>query len=461
MKSIIILPFLLLLLSMQFACNNDDSNDQTDEGDINESNYTQYGTPFTNIPDNQDVVMYEVNLLAFSEDGNLQGVTNRLDELQSLGVNVLWLMPIYPDGEINSVNSPYAVKNYKAVGEEYGTLEDLRTLTTEAHSRGMAVIVDWVANHTSWDNEWISNTSWYTQNSEGEIIHPEGTNWQDVADLNYDNQEMRLAMIDAMKFWLLEANIDGFRQDHADGVPYGFWSQAINSLEEIPEREFIFLAEGTRTNHFTAGFDLMYSWDFYYRLKDIYNGQPANILYSTSVAEYETVPEGKERLRYTTNHDETAWEGTPMEFFNGEQGALAASVAAIYMNGAPLFYTGQEVGTEENVPFFSNSPIDWNNNPEMFNEYVEIMDVYVNSEVARKGENTDYSTNDVIAFTKNHEGSELLVLINSRNSETTFNIPPALQNSNYTNAITNEDVSITVGNSINLNSYEYLILEKS
>ena len=152
--------------------------------------YTQYGTPFSNIPNTEDLVMYEVNLLAFSEEGNLEGVIARLDEIKALGVNVIWLMPVHPIGEINSVNSPYSVKNYTAIHPQLGTLADLRQLIEEAHQLNMAVILDWVANHTAWDHPWITNTSWYTQNVNGEIIHPAGTNWEDVADLNFDNPEM-------------------------------------------------------------------------------------------------------------------------------------------------------------------------------------------------------------------------------------------------------------------------------
>ena len=197
------------------------------------SKYTQYGTPFGQVPAPEDVIMYEVNLRAFSPGGDLQGVIDRLDNIRDLGVNVIWLMPIYPVGELNSVNSPYCVKNHKEVSPEYGTLNDLRKLTDEAHARGMAVIMDWVANHTAWDNPWIENKDWYTQNASGDIISPPGTNWLDVADLNFSNLEMREAMVDAMKYWVFEANVDGYRCDYADGVPYAFWTRAINAVDSI------------------------------------------------------------------------------------------------------------------------------------------------------------------------------------------------------------------------------------
>jgi len=321
----------LIILFFQVSCKEKDDTFIQDDDD-NES-YTQYGTPFEDIPSVDDIVMYEVNLRAFSSSGDLQGVINRLDEIKALGVNVIWLMPIHPIGEVNSVNSPYSVKDYLAVSEEYGCLDDLRELTDEAHAKGMAVIMDWVANHTAWDNPWITNTSWYTQDGSGNIVHPPGTNWLDVADLNYSNSDMRAAMIDAMKYWVLEANVDGYRCDYADGVPLNFWTQAIDTLRSIPNRKYVLLAEGSRYNHFTAGFDLIYGWDFYHKMKEVFNGQAASILFTAHEEEYSSIPDGKHRLRFTTNHDESAWDSTPMVLFNGKEGALAASVI-LYRSGS-------------------------------------------------------------------------------------------------------------------------------
>lgn len=257
------------------SCSKDDSIPTVEEP----TGYTQYGTPFSQVPATEDMIVYEVNIRSFSANGDLQSVINRLDNIKSLGVNTIWLMPIYPVGAVNSVNSPYCVKNYKEVATEYGNLTTLRNLTTQAHQKGMTVILDWVANHTSWDNPWITTHSdWYTKNSSGQIIHPAGTNWTDVADLNFGNQEMRLAMIDAMKYWVLEANIDGFRCDYADGVPFDFWQQAITNLNTIPNRDLIFLAEGNRNDHFTAGFDMNYAWDFMQNLK-LFGTEKVQLIY--------------------------------------------------------------------------------------------------------------------------------------------------------------------------------------
>ncbi len=444
----------LIILFFQVSCKEKDDTFIQDDDD-NES-YTQYGTPFEDIPSVDDIVMYEVNLRAFSSSGDLQGVINRLDEIKALGVNVIWLMPIHPIGEVNSVNSPYSVKDYLAVSEEYGCLDDLRELTDEAHAKGMAVIMDWVANHTAWDNPWITNTSWYTQDGSGNIVHPPGTNWLDVADLNYSNSDMRAAMIDAMKYWVLEANVDGYRCDYADGVPLNFWTQAIDTLRSIPNRKYVLLAEGSRYNHFTAGFDLIYGWDFYHKMKEVFNGQAASILFTAHEEEYSSIPDGKHRLRFTTNHDESAWDSTPMVLFNGKEGALAASVINIFLGGVPLFYTGQEVGRVSNVPFFSNSPINWSENPDMLIAYHNMMNVYVQYDFARMGSNTDYSNDDIVCFKKSLNNNEMLVIVNTRNSNQNFTLPAELQNTYWTNTISENVVNLEM--SIQLASYQYYIL---
>lgn len=428
------------------------------ESPTNEDTTTVYGTPFQNVPEIEDIIMYEVNERAFSTSGNLQGVINRLDSIKALGVNVIWLMPIHPIGTINSVNSPYSVKNYFGVNTEFGTLTDLRELVEEAHNRNMAIILDWVANHTAWDNPWIDSTKWYTQDGNGNIISPAGTNWADVADLNYSSQNMRLEMIKAMRYWILTANIDGFRCDAADMVPYDFWQQAISKLKELQGRKLIFLAEGARTDHFTAGFDMNFSFNFYNNLKNIFKyNEPASTVFNINTSEYNSVPDGKKKLRYTTNHDESAWDATPMTLFNGKQGALAASVITSYLNGVPLIYGSQEVGTVNTVPFFTKQPINWLLNPDMLSSYKKIFTFYNFSNALRNGTLETFPNTAVVSFKKTLVNEQVLVLVNTRNSNITYNIPTTLQSTTWTNAFDNS--SITLSTSISLSAYQYLVLK--
>jgi glycosidase len=192
MKILNLLGWMLLFISIgQASCVKCPEPELVKEDGTANAGYVQYGIPLDSVPNGRDMLMYEVNLRAFSTSGDIQGVLSRINELDSLGINTIWLMPIHPIGSINSVNSPYSVKDFKAVGEEFGNLDDLRQLTDAAHAKGMSVIMDWVANHTAWDNAWVTDhPDWYTQDANGNIIWPAGTNWQDVADLNYDNAEM-------------------------------------------------------------------------------------------------------------------------------------------------------------------------------------------------------------------------------------------------------------------------------
>ncbi|MGM0581923.1 MAG: alpha-amylase family glycosyl hydrolase [Bacteroidota bacterium] len=452
-QSLIFSIFILIHLS----CKEDLNIPPTDEEENIENEYEQYGTPFEEIPETQDIIMYEVNLRAYSPEGDLHGVIDKLDHIKSLGINVIWLMPIHPDGEENSVNSPYAVRDYKEVGSEYGTLDDLRKLTDEAHARGMAVIMDWVANHTAWDNNWTQNKSWYSQDANGNIIHPPGTNWEDVADLNFENEEMRTAMIDAMKYWLLEANVDGFRCDYADGVPFDFWQEAWQNLDSIPDREFIYFAEGTRDDHFSAGFDLNFSWQFYDAVKQDFNNQTAGKILEVDENEKSETPEDKSWVRFTTNHDESAWDATPISLFNGTEGALAASVATIFTGGVPLIYSSQEVGTTNTVPFFTNSTINWDNNPEMLRVYQEILQFYANSAVARKGENTVFPHNDVLCFKKSLNNEDIFVIVNLTNNSVNFTLPTEIAGFEGTSLFSGG--TFTLGELLILSPYQFYILQ--
>lgn len=417
----------------------------------------QYGDPFDSIPETGDIVMYEINLRAFSQSGDIAGILPRLDSIKALGVNVIWLMPIHPIGKIKSVNSPYSVQNYTEVGSEYGDLDDLRHFVEEAHKRNIAVIMDWVANHTSWDNPWIENKSWYTQDGNGNIIHPAGTNWQDVADLNFGNAEMKQEMIKAMKYWVLRANVDGFRCDAADYVPFAFWKQAIDSLNKIPNRDIIMLAEGAREDHFLAGFQMNFGWDFFSTAKTVFKGNgPAGGLSQSHLYEYANLTAGKHKLRFTSNHDECAWDDTPIGLFGGVRGSMAAFVASTFLGGVPLIYNGQEVGCTIKLPFFSNVPIPWNTNPALFAEYKKLMSAY-NQYPALKGSSIkfNFSNTGVLGIRKNPGGKEAIIIINIKNNKRSIYLPSTLHQTTWTNAITGQKEVLPA--TINLDEYGYKI----
>lgn len=446
--------FLVMLL---FSC----GHSTTNVTPVDPNAPKQYGTPFANVPDAQSIVMYEVNIRAYSSAGNFQGVIDRLDSIKALGINTIWLMPIHPVGQLKSaggLGSPYAVQDYLKVNPEFGDLNKLRELVQKAHDRNIAIILDWVANHTAWDNPWIQNKSWYSQDVNGNIIIPPGTNWQDVAELNYSNNDMRKAMIAAMKYWILEANVDGYRCDAADYVPADFWKQTLDELKKIDSRKLIFLAEGSTVAEITAGFQMNYAWDFYNNLKSVYSqNQSASSIFTTHISEYNALPVGAKKLRYTTNHDLSAYEGTPVELYNGVQGALSASVVTIFTSAVPLIYGSQEVGRATELPFFTRDPIDWTVNRDMKKQYQKLFSVYQSTPTFTKGTLKYYANDDVAVFKRLLNGEEYLILVNVRGTQKTYALDAELQSTSWINAI--DATTISFSTTVTLDAYNYLILK--
>lgn len=382
------------------------------------------------VPAAQDVVMYQINPRNFaqgpSEAGKpsvLEQIIPQLDSIRSLGANVVWVMPIYPIGQVKSKNSPYSIADYTAVNPEFGSLGDFKRLVRETHKRGMAFIMDWVANHTAWDHIWISrHPEWYTRDSTQAIIHPEGTDWTDVADLNYDEPGLRRAMTESMAFWIREADVDGFRCDVADQVPADFWKDCISALRTDAGRPILMLAEGNEPATLEAGFDMNYAWDYMNALRDVFcRDSSAVLLVRADSAEYARIPAGKVKLRFTTNHDEATKKSTVAEF-GGQQGALAAYTATVFTHGAALVYGEQEVAYPEVINFFRYNPMDWSAHPETRAAYKRLLTVFREHPDLRNGAPVSYSTPDVLLLEK---ADKYLVVVNVRDSAQTVALPAA------------------------------------
>ena len=424
-----------------------------------EASILQYGKPLTTVPDRRDVALYQVNMRTFSKQGNFAGVLDRLDSIKALGINVIYLMPIYPVGQLHAVNSPYCIKDYKAVNSEFGTLDDLRTLIDGAHRRNMAVLLDWVANHTSYDNNWTTNKAWYLQDSSGNIISPPGTGWNDVAQLNFKSADMRLAMIDAMKYWVLAANADGFRCDYSDGPPVDFWKQAIDTLRSIAGHKLLMMSEGTKSELYKAGFDFNFGFRFFEDLKEIYSRDHSVLsIDSLNISDYKGASDGQGIIRYTTNHDVNSSDGTPLDLFGGEKGSLAAFVVAAYMKSIPMIYNGQEVGTPYRLTFpFTSKKIDWTINPAITAEYKKIITFRNGSKAIRRGNLTSYSNHDICSFTKQQGDEKVLVIANLRNKAISYTMPGELKKTSWRNVMGN--TTLTSSGRIDLQPYAYVVLK--
>ncbi|MCB2409627.1 hypothetical protein LGH74_16670 [Hymenobacter sp. BT178] len=422
----------------------------------------QYGKPFAGVPQSQNATIYQVNMRGFSREGNFRGVLARLDSIKALGVNVVYLMPIFPIGKLRAVDSPFAVQNYTAVNPEFGTLADLRAIVDGCHARGMAVMLDWVGNHTSWDHPWITeHPDWYVHDASGAIVNPI-PEWKDIAQLNFANPELRAAMIAALRYWVLQANIDGYRFDYADGPTPAFFTEAIGSLNAIRSHKLLLLAEGDKKKYYLqGGFQLCYDFGFINVLKhDIFaRGKSVRLIDSVNTANYRNAPPTARMLRYTSNHDVNSWEGTPQQLFGGERGAMAAFVVAAYMHAVPMIYNGQEVGYPERLPFMGpRKAIDWTLNPHLTAEYKRLIRFRNGSNALRNGTLASYSTDDVCAFTKTAGRENVLALVNLRNKPVRYALPAGVSNAGWRTAFDGQP--LVLSREVTLQPYQYLILTK-
>jgi glycosidase len=310
--------------------------------------------------------IYEVFVRDFSPSGDFRGLINGLDRIEDAGADIVWLMPVHPIGEVERkgpYGSPYSIKDYRGINPDFGTAEDFRELVQAVHGRGMRLILDWVPNHTAWDHEWVTEEPHrYTRDESGRMTVPRDndgklTDWTDVVELDYGNADTRRAMLAEMLYWLDEFGIDGFRVDVAGMVPDAFWRAAVPALRAAGAT--VLLAEWGDPGMHALGFDLTYGWDSYHRLKAVWRGEPAAGFVAAEIDELATFPVPGLRLRFTTNHDETAWDQPPVTLFGGSAGARAAFVVMALLPGTRLLYNGQEVESDQQLGLFVRDPVDW------------------------------------------------------------------------------------------------------
>ena len=312
--------------------------------------------------------LYEVFVQHFSPQGTLRGVIDGLDRIAASGADVVWVMPVHPigvAGRKGTLGSPYAARDYRAINPAYGTADDFHALVRAVHARGMKIILDWVPDHTALDHPWIrEHPDFYIRNERGEPSPPRGpdgklTDWTDVAQLDFGNAALRREMIATMRWWLATFGIDGFRVDVAGYIPTDFWREAVPALRKSVPRRLLLLAEWDDPELLRIGYDLTYSWSSHRALEEVWKGKPASSFIQQVVADLATLPAPGGRMRFTTNHDMTAWENPPLTIFGGSAGARAAYVAAALLPGRPLLYNGQEVESPQKLGLFERGAIVW------------------------------------------------------------------------------------------------------
>jgi len=366
-------------------------------------------------------VIYQIFPRAFSPEGNLDSITKRLDDLHSLGVNILWLMPIHPDGQLKkkgTLGSPYAVRDYYAIDPALGTKDDLRRLVREAHHRQMKVIIDMVANHTAWDSVLMAHPDFYKKDAHGNITSP--YDWTDVAALDYSNPKLRRYMIDMLVYWVKEFDIDGYRCDAAGEVPTSFWEQARTALDRV-KPDIIMLAEASKPELLRSAFDLDYAWPLLHSLDSvIMDGEPASSLRANVEQQRLLFPKGALHMRVSDDHDEL--RATTRYSYPG---AIAASAAIMTLDGVPLIYNGMEVGdsTQSRAPaLFEPQKIFWQAaewHPEYPKFYAAMAALRRQHRALQQGQLLWIHNSDeqhVLTYVRRSESEEFLVVANLSNT---------------------------------------------
>lgn len=400
-------------------------------------------------------VVYEANPRFFGTQNCLNGLTSNLQRIADMGCDVVWIMPVCePSTSPQSVGSPYSIKNYEAINPKYGTMADLQNLVTTAHNLGLKVILDWVPNHTGWDNPWVKeHPDWFMQKN-GQIILPPNQNWKDVAQLNYNNPEVATAMSQAIEYWVTTADVDGFRFDYADSpqIPSSFWTSLAKDLKAM-KSDILLLAESSNYSFYSYGYDMIYDWSSASTISNSFkSGRGAPIVQEGKEA-WEKVPEGDSILRYVFNHD--TMSENPIDSYYGSIDALpAAYVCTGFLNGTPLIYSGMDAsGLTGTQSFFNYKAITFNE--ELTPVYKAINDAYKASADVRAGSLTDYSSYAICAFTRTNGSKKLLVVVNCSASAREFAIPTALYNATVNDLINGGTLKLPL--SINVPPYGYHI----
>ncbi len=365
----------------------------------------------------RNLALYEVNLRQYSPSGSFKDFQTHLVRLRDMGVGILWFMPIHPIGDLHrkgTLGSPYSVKDYRGVNPEHGTLDDFKALVRAAHELGMYVIIDWVANHTAWDNPLVAeHPEWFTRDRRGRLVSPV-PDWSDVVDLNYEVRAVWDYMIDAMCFWVREADIDGFRCDVAGMVPTEFWKEARQALDALKP---VFMLAEWDSPDLHPWFDMTYDWKLYRLFNAIASGQKRpSAIFTHLRRDARRYPPDAYRMRFTSNHDENSWNGTEYERLG--DGAEAFAVLTCTLPGMPLIYTGQEAGLDRRLRFFDKDPIVWQPH-RMAEVYATLLSLKRRTPALWNGAQGGRfvplevdGSREVVAFAREHEEKSVLVVVN-------------------------------------------------
>lgn len=411
--------------------------------------------------------IYEVNIRQYTPEGTINAFAEHMPRLKEMGVDILWIMPIFPISEKNrkgSMGSYYAVADYRAVNPEFGTMEDLKAMVSKAHEMGMHVILDWVANHTGWDNVLMTeHPDYYTKNEAGEVIIPEGTDWSDTADLNYENEGLREYMIGSLKYWIENADVDGFRCDVAGMVPTDFWEKARVELDAV--KPVFMLAEDGGAELVENAFDMCYGWDFHHLMNDVAKGEKTANDIESYFAKIDTVfPADSYIMNFITNHDENSWNGTVKERMG--EGGNTFAVLTFTAPGMPLIYSGQEAGLDKRLKFFEKDTINWNRQ-DLIPFYTQLLSLKSTNKALQNGVKggklvriPSDKNEEVFAFVREAEGDKVVVVLNLTGEVQEVTLSLEALAGDYKEYFTQTEAKLNPEEKMSLKAWEYKVFTK-
>jgi glycosidase len=407
--------------------------------------------------------IYEVNVRQYTPEGTFNAFAKHLPRLKDMGIKIIWLMPVTPISKLKrqgSLGSYYACSDYVNVNPEFGNLDDLKNLIKQAHTLDMKVIIDWVANHTGCDHSWTKeHPEWYVHDASGNFTEIHG--WEDVIDLNYDDKNMRSAMIGSMQYWIRECDIDGFRCDMAHLVPLDFWEAAKKQCETL--KPLFWLAECEVPDYHKV-FDVTYAWEWMHATEDFIKGKADMQRLKNVLSTYEGYPKGALKLFFTSNHDENSWNGTEYEKY-GDAAKLLA-VFSFTWSCVPLIYSGQELPNLKRLKFFDKDQIDWGGNTPKLEEFYHQL-LYLkstNTALHERGNVTVLPTasdDKVFVFLRQSSNSSVLAIFNfSRDEKLQISIShPSLEGA-YSNLFSGIQYKLGTEQNFELQAWQYIVLYK-
>ncbi len=421
-----------------------------------------------NAPWTADAVIYQMNTRQFTAEGTFRAAQQQLPRLATMGVDIVWLMPIHPIGEANrkgTLGSPYAVRDYRAVNPELGTEAEFRAFVDEAHRLGLKVILDWVANHSAYDNPLtVSHPEWYTRTPEGALMSPAGTDWSDVADFDYSQAGLRQYMTESLVYWVREFGVDGYRADVAGYVPTDFWETARAQLDKV--KPVFMLAEWEQRDLHHRAFDATYGWGWKEAMQRLVkDGSGAGAMRGYYAGQSETWPHAAMRMVYTENHDQNSWDGVAAEIYgDAYETAIALSFTG---SGMPLIYNGQEADNDRQLEFFERDPIQWRQgrHAALFEKLIALKTEMPALHNGRFGapmvEVPTSSAADVFAFTRGDAGERVFAVFNLSPRAQSITFAQARHHGSYTDALSGEAAQFAGSDTLDLAPWGFRIFRET